>query len=391
MSKEGFIEYRFEKDTYMYRECAEIEIKELLFSDELGRDATMPGDNHFSEDKKLSKVFTLIEPYKKNISGYILKISTKDLSFYVFKNSLIKLGNIERASFYYLTPITLKNVVSILKKDEDGSLHELNLDDMKEMYEKNRLRYITSSQRELFQRWIGKTVVRDNTGDPLVCYHGTAANINFLRFKQYNIKSNTGDVNAYLGSHFANSPYTAADIFSGGRDNARIIPVYLRIENPLEFYGFNSEDNMNKTIISHSKHKYFLFEMFEEKYAYMSQFGSLKSEMNELARDSFSQLKYFDETKARANYFDIIFRVRFNVLMQKYDVPMTSKILSELNVISQKYLRMSVEYAKRELIKKGYDGFIYANSGEDGIGYIPFSEKQIWWCLKDKHKYKKRA
>jgi hypothetical protein len=64
--------------------------------------------------------------------------------------------------------------------------------------------------------WFGDSKVIDTQGDPLVVYHGT--NTNFKEFKKW--------------SHFGTKK-AANQRLKNKKDGANIIPVYLKIENPL--------------------------------------------------------------------------------------------------------------------------------------------------------------
>lgn len=73
-----------------------------------------------------------------------------------------------------------------------------------------------------FRRWFGDSKVVDEGGRPLVLYHGTDA--------PFTVFDRTSDI----GFHFG-SPDTARTRLehTGAADSGRLIPVYLRIRNPL--------------------------------------------------------------------------------------------------------------------------------------------------------------
>jgi len=74
-----------------------------------------------------------------------------------------------------------------------------------------------------FKRWFGDSQVVDANGDPLVVYHGTDASRDFSTF-------DTMD----FGSWFGENPYTADGYTQKSGDTSpRVIPVYLKITNPL--------------------------------------------------------------------------------------------------------------------------------------------------------------
>jgi hypothetical protein len=86
-----------------------------------------------------------------------------------------------------------------------------------------------------FKEWFGDSRVRRKGGEPLVVYHGTSAD--FERFDSGKSGSNTGDKDAKKGFFFSSSPVTAqgyGELNGHKQTGARIMPVYLKIENPVE-------------------------------------------------------------------------------------------------------------------------------------------------------------
>lgn len=88
------------------------------------------------------------------------------------------------------------------------------------------------TQTEAFKRWFGDSKVVDAEGEPLVVYHGTASE--FTAFdpeaEPYNYESDRGK-QFFIDSKNAAEKYaeSTAGEFGG---NARVLPVYLKIENP---------------------------------------------------------------------------------------------------------------------------------------------------------------
>ncbi len=78
-----------------------------------------------------------------------------------------------------------------------------------------------------FKRWFGKSKAVDSTGLPLVVYHGTSAE--FSTFS--NDSAVKGSMGNSLGFYFTDSAEAAGDY----ADEGYIVPVYLKIENPLRF------------------------------------------------------------------------------------------------------------------------------------------------------------
>ena len=78
-----------------------------------------------------------------------------------------------------------------------------------------------------FQKWFGKSKIVDKQGKPLVVYHGT--NNTFTAFDP----SLTGDIGIHFGD-IKQADKASKNAWSGAYYGAaNIIPVYLRIENPL--------------------------------------------------------------------------------------------------------------------------------------------------------------
>lgn len=89
------------------------------------------------------------------------------------------------------------------------------------------------TRSEAFERWFGRSQVVMSTGAPKVVYHGTHRDFEF--FDEREVGSGvarhdpTHTVNAFW---FAENKDTA-NYFSDRADGGRILPVYLRLQNPL--------------------------------------------------------------------------------------------------------------------------------------------------------------
>jgi hypothetical protein len=79
-----------------------------------------------------------------------------------------------------------------------------------------------------FLKWFGNSVVKDSAGKPLVCYHGTHADI----------KSFKGMVWASVEPELAHE-YS----YAYQNENQNIIPLFMRIENP-----FNADYELSKSV-----------------------------------------------------------------------------------------------------------------------------------------------
>jgi len=80
---------------------------------------------------------------------------------------------------------------------------------------------------EAFKKWFGDSKVVDENGEPLVVYHGTKADFDTFdtaKSKDFGIHfGNIGQANAAI----AKTKFESAE-------NGRVVPVYLKMENPLE-------------------------------------------------------------------------------------------------------------------------------------------------------------
>jgi hypothetical protein len=88
-----------------------------------------------------------------------------------------------------------------------------------------------------FYRWFGDSKVVDEQGRPLVVYHGT--NVDFAHFNEGAAGSSWDAGKLGKGFYFSTDPRLAGSYAMNARaktreDAAHIMPVYLRVENPLE-------------------------------------------------------------------------------------------------------------------------------------------------------------
>jgi len=85
-----------------------------------------------------------------------------------------------------------------------------------------------------FARWFGKSKVVDESGAPLVVYHGSGHDIE--QFDTNRGATTTGNVTAPWGAYFTPSPgeasrYASTDFHKSGQN---VTPVHLSIQNPHE-------------------------------------------------------------------------------------------------------------------------------------------------------------
>lgn len=88
-----------------------------------------------------------------------------------------------------------------------------------------------NTDSEAFKAWFGDSKVVDENGDPLVVYHGTP--VDFEAFDQDRVG---GRWDVSFGFHFSDRA-AEASLYAGselGATDGQILPVYLKVENPLE-------------------------------------------------------------------------------------------------------------------------------------------------------------
>lgn len=84
--------------------------------------------------------------------------------------------------------------------------------------------------QENLTRWFGRSKVVDTGGQPLVVYHGTEAKVDFRSFRPNFDKT----MQFGFGVHFAVDPRLSSEFYAKHPERGRVIPAYLRIENPLD-------------------------------------------------------------------------------------------------------------------------------------------------------------
>lgn len=96
-----------------------------------------------------------------------------------------------------------------------------------------------------FKSWFGKSKVVDGEGNPLQVYHGSPDISEFEEFRDEFLGIGNDQYGA--GFYFTDDPYLASGYSSdypktGGTGSKGVIPVYLRIENPIVL---DNEDSIN--------------------------------------------------------------------------------------------------------------------------------------------------
>lgn len=89
-----------------------------------------------------------------------------------------------------------------------------------------------------FARWFEGSKITNEDGTPKRVYHGTAADIS-----KFN-RGSSSRIATALGFHFANDP-AVSNRFAAERTGGNVMPVYLRMENPLHV---DSKDNDDRAV-----------------------------------------------------------------------------------------------------------------------------------------------
>jgi hypothetical protein len=96
------------------------------------------------------------------------------------------------------------------------------------------LRKQLQTETEAFRRWFGDSKVVDADGKPLVLYHATTSLDDFNQF----VPSERGTLGK--GLYFTDD-HKLTSLMSEGLDNGRVIPAYMKLENP---YTFEQDSEM---------------------------------------------------------------------------------------------------------------------------------------------------
>lgn len=111
------------------------------------------------------------------------------------------------------------------------------------------------TETDAFKKWFGKSKIVDKKGKPLVVYHGSYSN--FEAFSEQAVRDSDPD-GFFSGFHFGNKEQANSrlDRFGQkGRDNLarfkkypNIMPVYLKIENPLRVEDVSNNESWQNWI-----------------------------------------------------------------------------------------------------------------------------------------------
>jgi hypothetical protein len=103
-----------------------------------------------------------------------------------------------------------------------------------------------------FQNWFKNSQVKDESGKPLVVYHGTTGDFN--AFNPMHAGSNTLAFSGKAGFWFTSSDKHASD-FASEKAGGNVMPVYLSMQNPLVVSNVNDEKGRMAAIDQAKKEK----------------------------------------------------------------------------------------------------------------------------------------
>lgn len=229
-----------------------------------------------------------------------------------------------------------------------------------------------------FKEWFGDSKITDESGKPLRVYHGTRASEDFEKFSTdgppyddegNSLTSSSGDPNAYMGAHFAKEPEVAGKFaagserwmkgrYSGEAEKPRVIPAYLKLENPIHFAN---EDALQDFVYEGKMEGYHGDALLEEA----MRADGIEPETEE----SDAWLEKYDN--------DVDFRKEQNRWIFE-------NVTSDSDAGDTAVVDAAADFgrdAKNRLQKMGHDGVSYKNKIEGGTGYIAFDEDQIRHAL----------
>lgn len=244
-----------------------------------------------------------------------------------------------------------------------------------------RAAQVRTDQEKEFREWFGASKVRDPSGKPLRVYHGTRAGEDFTEFSTEGPPTNeegsdkvtsSGDPNAYMGAHFAKEPEVAGKFAAGseqwmksrhveGEEKPRVIPAYLKLENPVEF---KSEEELQGFIYEGKLTGYEADALLNEA----MRADGIHPEEDEEAADEWMQ-KYESDKDFRRDQNRWIFE----------DARLSDDEIGE-HTLSTAAADLGSN-ARSRLRDFGHDGVVYKNRVEGGTSYIAFDPEQIRQAL----------
>ena len=236
---------------------------------------------------------------------------------------------------------------------------------------------------EDFKSWFGNSKMVDETGRPITAYHGTTTPIDFDEFSTEgaptdddgnHIVGSSGDPNAYLGAHFAIGD-RGAEIaskfaeskegwmrsrYEGEAPKPRVIPVHLKIENPIEF---KSEQDLSNFIYDNGK--------IDDEYLLRGAMESDGIDPDDAAAEQwYSMYDTSPEFRGNQNQWMVL---RGDHGFEGEGSSPAEEAAAELG-----------RQAKERFKTQGYDGIKYKNDVEGGHAVIAFEPDQIKYAIPNK-------
>jgi ADP-Ribosyltransferase in polyvalent proteins len=243
----------------------------------------------------------------------------------------------------------------------------------------------TPENVEEFKHWFGESKMVDDRGQPVIAYHGTTSPVDFEEFSTSGpphdeegneIISSSGDPNAYMGAHFAigENGATVANKFAenkegwmrvryeGEEPKPRVIPVHLKLENPI---NFKSEVELDNFI--HQGH------ISDEQLINEAAKADGIEEPEEGGKEIEAWQHRYDT--------DPHFRAEQNAWILRQSPSQLG--YEEKNPLNDAAAELGQE-AQRRLKEQGHDGVIYKNAVEGGKAAIAFEPDQIRHAIPNK-------
>ena len=233
-----------------------------------------------------------------------------------------------------------------------------------------------------FNRWFGNSKIKDDNGNPLVCYHGTDSD--FLEFDFTKIGYNSGNFGHYGYGVYFSTEKNEARIYG-----KNIIECYLKVENPfmatekqimeLKEKQAGIIDDLEHLSIDYAdlkkqvkKYKPFIYDFMIniEKYGLTKAFELANKENHETLNDFQDILEYVDKNNSHGipyYVFDELKKLGLNPKLNKgFRYHQSLHYITDLGNLSKEVT---------ETIKElGYDGVWY---GSEIVIFSPYQIKSV--------------
>lgn len=200
-----------------------------------------------------------------------------------------------------------------------------------------------------FKNWFGESKVVDESGKPLVVYHGTTAD-----FEVFEV---TADIGFHAGS-IDQATFFTKGRYGGVKDGANVKALYMKIENPLEF----DEDPL----------------VFPDEHAVLTGNASFRKLVERVVDAAGVNGQKIDAEYAASKKFKKVIDLADKLDLVAHKFVSDSEKYDWRDIKERKELKALFPALQRYLESLGYDGFIYENELEgQGLSYAVFSPTQI--------------